>query len=352
MNSLDKFILRPFSFDGGEFEKSSRSVAEEHALAHESSASYLEESGRLDFAKKQRELAAWWRGLATLPDVDRVSGDLFLKGTEAIDGLLALAQKSDNPLLYLGLLANSILESVLNLVVADERKQAVRVFMQSISEAVNNFEFLATRKPEIFREWAKKNIAIPGLISRNKAQARDNDRLLDTLQQGKDTYLASLLPNKPGRFWTFEGPNLLAFRLIAHIQSSNNFYELGKLLIRHGTPKIPRWRTKAAKLKPFSAQTWRSWAEVAWQMIVEISPEKRPARHPAFYDQRTRICNVRKTRKNPYYQIEEKALSIAEQDIKEALFGAFELIATGESRRTKQRRKAETVRAHRARVPR
>jgi hypothetical protein len=76
MNFVDEAILRPFSFSGGEFEKSARSVAEDHVWAHESSASYLEENGRLDLAKKQRELAAWWRGLATLSDahVDRLRG--------------------------------------------------------------------------------------------------------------------------------------------------------------------------------------------------------------------------------------------------------------------------------------
>jgi hypothetical protein len=342
VNSLDKLILSPFSFDGGEFEMPSPDTAEAHANAHDGSAAYFEDKGRADLANKERKLAAWWRGLAALSgaDADRLCGDLFLKGTETIDAFLALQGKSGNALAYLGFLSTYIWSRLLDLT-ADGHKPAVLALLSSIGQATNDLEFIANRKPELFREWARRSIAIPGLISRNKAQARDNDRLLDTLQQGKDTYLASRLPNKRGRFWAFEGPNLLAVRLIAHIQSSNNFYESHKLLARYGAPKMPRWRTKAAKLKPFSAETWRSWAEVAWQMLTQISPEKRPALNSAFYDKRTQICNVRNKRKNPYYQTEEKALSIAEQDIKEALFGAFELIATGKSRRTKQRLKAK-----------
>jgi hypothetical protein len=342
MNSIDRAILRPFSFNGGGPEMPSPNVAEAHANAHDGSAAYFEDKGRADLANQARKRAAWWRGLAALSDTDakRLSDDLFLKGTEIIDALLALEREGAHSSLYLGLLAGRILGGLFDLA-AQGRKQALRMFMGSIGDAVNNFEFLANCKPELFREWARRSMAIPGLISRNRAQAKYNEQLLELLQQGEDSHLAFLPTGRRGRFWEFEGANLLAVRLIAHIQTSNRSYESDKRLARSGGQKIPAWRTRATKLEPFSVQTWLSWAEVAWRMLAEISPANKPALHPAFDHNKTKICNVRKVRKNPYYGNKEEAYSIAEQDIKEALFGAFELIATGKSRRTKQRQKAK-----------
>jgi len=342
MNAVEQAILRPFSFSGGGFEKSSRRIAEDQATACESSARYFEKKGRSNLARKQRKMAASWRSLATLSDteVERFCEALFLKGSETLEALLALAEKRDSALSHLVLLANHILDGLLDFA-AHRHKQAARAFMQSISATVNNFEFVATQKPELFREWARGSIAIPGLISRNRAQSRDNERLLEVLQQGEASYLAPAMRSKRGRFWTFSGANLLAVRLISHIQSANIFYESDKVLARHCRRDLPSWRKDAAKLKAFSARTWPSWAHVIWQIIIEVSPQNKPALHLAFYDPKTKICNVRKRRINPYYGNEERAYSISEQDIKEALFGAVEVIATGESRRTKQRRKAE-----------
>jgi hypothetical protein len=341
MNSIDEAIFRPFSFDGGEFGMPSANVAEVHAKAHDGSAAYFEDKGRADLVNKQRKLAALWRGLAALSEADanRLCDEFFFKGTENIDSLLALEGKSASSLLYLGLLATRALNSLLDLAVHGH-KQALRAFMGSIGDAVNNFEFVASRKPELFREWAKRSIAIPGLISRNRAQAKYNEQLLELLQQGAESHLAFLPTGKRGRMWQFEGANLLAVRLIAHIQSSNRSYKTDKRLARSNGTKIPAWRIRATKLKPFSAQAWLSWAEVAWEMLAQISPAGKPALHPAFYDRETKICNVRKTRKNPYYGNKETGHSIAEQDIKEALFGAFQVIATGKSPRTRQRQKA------------
>lgn len=341
MNAIEKAILRPFSFSGGGFEESSRCIAEDQAIACESSASYFEKSGRSDLASEQRKKAESWRGLATLSETQAkpVCDALFLKGVETLDELLALAEKRDTARSLLVLLADKILSGLLDSATRRD-KRAAHAFMQSISVAVNNFEFVAMREPEVFREWARGQIAIPGLISRNRAQSRDNARLLEVLQQGEATYIAPGIRNKRGRFWTFSGANLVAVRLISHIQSSNISYESDKSLARHFRRDLPSWRKEAVKLKGFSSRTWLNWAQVIWQMIIEMSPKKKPALHPAFYDPKTKICNVRKTRNNPYYGNEERAYSISEQDIKEALFGAVEIIATGESRRSKQRRKA------------
>jgi hypothetical protein len=104
--------------------------------------------------------------------------------------------------------------------------------------------------------------------------------------------------------------------------------------------EFPPWLEDARKLAPFSATTWKAWADIAWRVIAELSPDGKPENHPGFYDPATKICNVKKTRKNPYFGKQENAPSIARTDIKEAVFDGFENIATGMSSRTRRRKKA------------
>jgi len=99
------------------------------------------------------------------------------------------------------------------------------------------------------------------------------------------------------------------------------------------------WLRRAADLDELSVKNWQSWAELAWEMVLAGSPEHRPELNPGFFAEKTKICNVRTKRTNPYYGNEEKAPSIARADIKEALFNAFETVVTGISPRTRQRRK-------------
>jgi hypothetical protein len=339
MSAVDEAIQRPFSFCGGNIEKKSRSVGEDHALACECSADYFEKRGRPRLAREQRQRAAWWRALATLPDVeaDLLQDQLFLRGVETVDALCALAEKHQTPSDYLMLLSNSVLSRLLERAACGQT-HAARAFMASAGTAINNFEFLANRKPQLFREWARQSAAIPGLISRSKAQAQDNDRLLKNLQQGEDSYLAPSLKHRRGQFWKYSNSNVLALRLISHVGKARASYEIDKNLAKHIGRDLPMWRKQAAELEPFSALTWKTWANVIWQVIAEISPQKKPGLNQAFHDPKTKISKVRKTRKNPYYDKEDNAFSVAEQDIKETLFGALELIGTGESQRTRQRK--------------
>jgi|GEM_PF-4057768 len=71
---------------------------------------------------------------------------------ESTDALTALAGKGhDNALSYLVLLASGALDTLLEFT-ADGDKQASDGFMASLGAAVGNFEFLATKRPELFRE--------------------------------------------------------------------------------------------------------------------------------------------------------------------------------------------------------
>ena len=345
MNSVVRAILRPFSVEGGELEIPSIGVAESHAAAHDGSASYYADIGRADLANDARKTAAWWRGLAALPDeaADRLHGELLLKATEAIDALLALAEKGDKPLLELALLANHILAGLLALA-APGRQQAARALMDSIGETVNNFEVLATRKPELFREWARGCIAIPGLISRKTAQTQDNKRLLESLEQGEDCPLAILPTGKRGKSWSFKGATLIAFQLVAHIRISNHFYDIDKGMAGGENPELPGWRHDAVQLNPFSKHSAPKWAEVGWQVLAEISPDNQPDRHPVL----KKLFKARQSRTDYTGRtgaqlngasVKRKSPSIAKHDMREKLRNAFEGIASGKRPRKKSSRK-------------
>ena len=333
MNSVVRAILRPFSVEGGELEIPSVGVAESQARAHDGSASYYDGIARADLANEARKTAAWWRGLAALPDeaADRLHRDLLLKGTEAIDALLALAEKADKPLFELVSLATHILAGLLELA-APGRKEAARALVDSIGETVNNFEVLATRKPELFREWARGCIAIPGLISRKTAQTQDNKRLLESLEQGEDCPLAILPTGKRGKSWSFKGATLIAFRLVAHIRISNHAYESDKFMAGEEFPELPGWRHEAAKLDPFSKQSAGKWAEVGWQVLAEVSPNNQPERHPVLKTLfKVRHCRIDYTGRTGAQlngaSVKRESPSIAKHDMKEKLRDAFQLIA-------------------------
>lgn len=339
--SPEESIRRPFSLTGGDFEGPAPDLAEDHAVRAEDSARYFRQSGRRGLAREERKAAAWWRGLANLSTAESqgLCDQMFLEVRDKIDALLVLAQEDGFASNYLTLLSDAISSGLLEGAARGQRHAASAV-MASLGTAVNNFEFVAIRRPELFRALARRSLAIPGLISRNKAQSRENDRLLKLLQQGEASFLARSLDKKPGRYWTYSNANALAVRAIDHIQSARAYYLGDCRVAKHLRQEFPLWRKRATKLKSFSPATWKAWAEIAWQMIAEISPQNKPGLNPAFYEPKTKICNVRKQRKNPYYGTVDKAPSIREQDIKEALFSAIELIATGSSRRTKERRRS------------
>ena len=337
-------LLKPFSFDGWGFEMPEMRTAENRAELAEIGVSYFEKHGREDLAAEDRAEATWWR---ELPGVTETSASPHYARWErdardSIDALLVQAEAAEGSKAFTSL--SSLLYRLMagfHALAAHGNQTAARMWANEICRGVNDFEMLATAKPEIFKEWARGSFAIPGMISRNAEKREDNQRLCKLLEQGEATEWAILPTGKRG--WNLEqNANGLAARLQSHIQSGRELYELHKVQSRGN--KLPDWLEDAMKLAPFSPETWRTWAELAWRIIAEISPEGKPGLHPAFYHSKTKICNPRKQRINPYYANTESAPSIAENDIKEALFGAFELIATGKSRKTKER-KMKTLKA-------
>lgn len=355
---LPEPLLKPFNFTGWGYKTPALGVAEARAQRHDEGAAYFDTSERealaggnaagaarlAELAKDERERAIWWRALMGADEDAKRSGDEWRRiADEHIDVLLARAEKDEGAMLNLSLLLGQ-LHSGLHALAAHGRKWAARLLANSLHEAVGSFELLATAKPELFREWARGAVAIPGHISRNKEKQADNQRLLKQLEQGEACRFAILPTGKRGKKWKFQDrANALAVRLVNHIEHGRTCYELHKLQAQHAGRELPGWLHEAMKLEPFSAKpkTWQAWARVAWQVLTEISPNGKPEEHDAFFMTETEICNVRVERTGGMdYHSPSDAPSVAKEDIREALFGAFELVATGASQRTKRRRKA------------
>jgi len=234
------------------------------------------------------------------------------------------------------------------------REWAALVLADGLQSAVGRFEMLTAANPKlapIISAWAMDKPAIPGMISRNPEKERLNQKHLVEIKQGKNFKFATVPTGKRGkRFQFLYGANRHAVLLVDYIENARQRYAAHMLQAPHSGQEIPGWLRAAMKLEPFSAKpkTWWAWANVAWQVIAEISPNGKPGQHPAYYAPETKICNVRKSRteddssKSAKWDARKlrQSPSIAEQDIREAFFGGFEMIATGTSPTTKRRKKA------------
>ena len=186
---------------------------------------------------------------------------------------------------------------------------------------------------------SRKSFLWPQMASRNEEIKKDNLAFLEAIQQGEDFVFANLPKGKKGKTWKFKrNETKLVFKYWLLIEPIRHFLNLEPL------------SAKESK----DGGNWPKWAELAWQLVGKESKDGNPANHPMFYDDATKICNVRKTQTQKDFsntalwsdealyrdpKVTRKSPSIPKEDIKEAFFGAFEQIATGESRRTKQRKK-------------
>jgi hypothetical protein len=298
-----------------------------------------EEALRLaEMANENRAKAAKWRKLSSLPKAEgeRLDWQCYKDLAEGVDFLIARSVQSDSARIYLSLLIDHALRG-LNALAAHEKGAAATLLIDRLVIGVKNFELLAWHNPKLFTHYTRRLALIPATISPQSGNAEECQELMDRLDVGKKSIYAV---TGKGKRWRETSPaNALALRLVAYIESKRG---LLKSFATHLNlfESYPAWFPNLANAADFGADTWKQWAEIAWQVIVSISPDGKPGKLPAFYDRATKICNVRKTRRDPYFGTITGAPSIAEGDIKEAFFGAFELIATGESRRKKQRRNA------------
>jgi hypothetical protein len=247
------------------------------------------------------------------------------QASDAIDALLDSGEKHGLTYLWLsvhqafcGLLARA----------ANGDKEAAEVLANSLLWAVKDFETLVSdrRKGKVLRGWARKAVGIPGIISPNQEATAYNQQLVSQLEVGKDCQFAILPTGKKGRRWKYQSPaNALALRLHSYIELQQIFYKIHLNDAKHGWLKIPTWLHDAARLEPFSVETWHSWAAVGWAILMDVTGNK-PETHSHL-----RPLGESAGTKKPKYCKKLRAATKASNiraKIKSRLFEAFETIVT------------------------
>jgi hypothetical protein len=138
-------------------------------------------------------------------------------------------------------------------------------------EATYALNSIAEKQPELFHAFARGCFEWPGVISRNAYVSQDNQRFLEKLQQGEDLPFVNIPRGKKGRTLSFSVlANRLAFKLYTTIETERaGGYDYSKSVAEMYGLTLPSWIQRAVNLEPFSAKTWRSWAETAWQIVLE-----------------------------------------------------------------------------------
>ena len=56
-----------------------------------------------------------------------------------------------------------------------------------------------------------------------------------------------------------------------------------------------------AFIEQLCSVNWKEWADLAWEIVIFVSPGGQPQLNPGFRASTTKICTVRKSRTDPYY---------------------------------------------------
>ncbi len=279
--------LQPFSFDdwnGEHVTAAPVDFAERRAELHAADAEQCECHGNKEAADAERAAALWWRGLNHLPadEGEAVERDAWLDASELITALLARANVSDAPLPQLCALAKQIHQG-LNALAAHGNKAAGSGLLNSLFQAVDDFNMLAFHSPDVFKNAASHNAGIPGIITPHQEKTKANKQLVEKLAvASKYVPLKARKKKLPHVFST--AANLWATRLYHYIEEAQRSLKtLAHPVLSGPVHAFPPWSSQAIFLPPFSPSTWEKWADVAWEVIKESTgghPENQPELRP------------------------------------------------------------------------
>jgi hypothetical protein len=239
-------------------------------------------------------------------------------------------QKADS--IYL--VANAALEKLLELA-NGEIPNSAPFLLSVLSKAVEGFEQFANDHTKTMQDLAKNRDCIPLLCGPGPIAQGRVEAAMRKLDVAGALPIKSLKANGRGQKKTLGGPSRLGLELIQEIITVRDRRELDDVLINSTSLGYipPNWRDEALGLPDLYKKTWRRWADVAWKILCETSPNGDPAQWPKMTDYFT----PRQHRKNPYFGNIETAGSIATADIKNRLFRAIKaLVADNRAKSAKR----------------
>jgi len=192
-------------------------------------------------------------------------------------------------------------------------------------EATYALNDIAEKQPELFHAFARGCFEWPGVISRNPDVSRDNQRFLEKLRQGEDLPFVNIPKGKKGRTLSFNVlANRVAYKLYKKIETARAGHDYSEIMAEMLGLTVSSW-IEAVNLEPFSAKTWRSWAERSWQIVLETTDGK-PEQ-----DEILRPLGESAGKKEPHWRnepfTEEARNRNVQGKIRERLFEAFRLNA-------------------------
>lgn len=291
-------------------------------------------------AKASRAKAAKWRKLSSLSKAEdeRLDWQCYQGLADGVDLLAARGLASNEAKFWLSSIIEQAAQGLLALA-AHGDGVAATMLIDSLLLAVRRFECLAMHRPKVFTHYTSKLSLIPATISRRSENKKECEKLLEELQVGTCSIYPTTRKGK-GRDWSESTPaNALALRLIRYIDNRRRDRRIYSAHLEI-FDTCPPWFQSLDTLADFSPDSCEEWANVAWQILDN-------GKHPALYEKATRVCNVRESRTEDNFSKSansaprkiRKCPSIAVEDIREAIFGAFRIIATGVSERTMRRKK-------------
>jgi hypothetical protein len=225
--------------------------------------------------------------------------DINRAARKALDALVGCGPKQTVPHLDTALLLAEGLARLRDFAIAGDAA-AMRSLGFVLSQAVADLGEMARRKkPEVVREWSRKQNVMPVLNGKNKGHRTQLAADLDAFGVGEATpyRINPPLPNKT--FDSSTPANAFAGHLCAHLASYRCF-SVGIM-----QRPVPKWARLALKLQPLSKAVWEKWADAAWACLLDATdshPEKCPALEPlgakaarkaGLQTPRTRAANVR-----------------------------------------------------------
>jgi hypothetical protein len=197
---------------------------------------------------------------------------------------------------------------------ANEDRLAAEMLGESLQHGASNFFALAKRNPRIIGQWAKGQAFIPGLISQNSKMMKSNELLAEQLRVGE----RHPLPVVSGRGQGFDlvtPANKWASRLWQFI----NKERMTLLPLRKHGVTLSFEEARIADLKDFGRDTWDTWMEVAWDIVLAYT-DNEPETNPELKEL-ARSDQKRKTYKGT------ETVSYARNRIRDRLRQAFKHIA-------------------------
>jgi hypothetical protein len=187
---------------------------------------------------------------------------------------------------------------------------------------------IAEKHPELFHAFARLFRMAGSYISQPVRLARQ-PTVLGKIAARRRFAFREYSERKKGRTSSFSVlANRLAFKLYTKIETERAGHDYSKSVAEMYGLTLPSWIERAVNLEPLSAKTWRSWAETAWQILLEETNGK-PEQ-----DQILRPLGESAGKKKPKFGKElhkRTANTNVRAKIKARLFDAFELGAKGSS---------------------